>query len=661
MKNRKVSMLATMLLTALFVFTSCELSKETQTKRAERKMYKELRQVALKTAKEIAPQDLETPAEQGGYGFEKLSAEQGYQTYVVPKDEYKYFGDSRALKGGILTSIVSRFPATMRTEGKNSNYRENYTYRDLLYEGMLDMNPVTQKYMPFLATHWKISADKMQFWFRLNPDARWSDGKPVTTADVLATYNLHMDETILSPSDQLTYAKFEKPVAESKYIVSVKCKTLNWRNFLYFSTGHIYPSHYLKGLSGTDYLKEYQYKVLPGTGPYTILEQDIKNQVSYAITRRLDYWDAANPLKKNQYNFDKVKYSVVKDNTTLEFEKLKKGDQDFYTVLQARMWVDETDFEAVMKGWVQKRKIFSQRPSGHAGYAFNMRKPPFNDRRIRYAFAYLLNRTKMNAEMYYNEYLLQDSLYAGSVYENPNNEKIRYNPEKAIQLLAEAGWKERNEQGWLVNDKGEAFQLEINIPKSIDYMVTPYQQMLKEFGIDFQIKFMDTNTLWKLLMDRNFTIHYESWGGLTFPNPETSLHSSIADKKNNNNITGFKDKRVDELCDLYDQEFDLKKRIEIIREIDGIVSDVLPSLYTNFRPYQRLIYWDKFGYPDYMVKRYIGDFRSIFNYWWFDPQKVKRLYDAMAKDETLPQGEMNVTYWPDLVKKERQEEEASKK
>ena len=71
------------------------------------------------------------------------------------------------------------------------------------------------------------------------------------------------------------------------------------------------------------------------------------------------------------------------------------------------MWVDETNFEGVNKGWIQKRRVHSNKPAGTWGYAFNMRKWPFNDKRVRYAFSYLYDRRKFNQEILYNEYTLQ--------------------------------------------------------------------------------------------------------------------------------------------------------------------------------------------------------------------------------------------------------------
>ena len=80
------------------------------------------------------------------------------------------------------------------------------------------------------------------------------------------------------------------------------------------------------------------------------------------------------------------------------------------SISKPSMWVDETDFDAVNNGWIQK-KVFSTAPAGTWGYAFNMRKWPFDDKRVRYAFSYLYDRKKFNREILYNEYTLQNSLY----------------------------------------------------------------------------------------------------------------------------------------------------------------------------------------------------------------------------------------------------------
>ncbi|MBT3608685.1 MAG: hypothetical protein HOI72_02685 [Candidatus Marinimicrobia bacterium] len=606
--------------------------------------------VSKKTPQPIRTnKDLTTSAEDGGYGFEDLASGLGYQTYKWDKKIDKtYFGDPKAKKGGTLNYIHSLFPRTMRVIGQNSSQVLNSrTIEALCYEGLLGQHPTTLDFIPRLASHWLISEDKMLFKFRINPDARWWDGNPVTAEDVIATWDLRMDETILSPSEQIAYGKFERPIAESQYIVSVKAKSVNWRNFLYFSTMALHPNHILKDLDGTAFLEEYTFSVIPGTGPYIINENNIKNQESYTFDRRDDYWDKDSPFNRYKFNFDRVKVSAIKDNDALQYEKFKKREQDIFNVNRSRRWIEETDFEATQKGWMKKQRVFSEKPAGTSGYYFNMREWPFDDKRVRYAFCYLYDREKMNREMYYNEYGMMNSLYSGTVYENQNNNPFKYNPEKAIELLNEAGYTQRNKNGWLVHEKtGKVLSFEIVIQKTSEYMVTPVQQMLKEYGLDMQIKFMDYNTMIKNVNARKFNVCSLAYSGLIYPNPEGSLRSELADQNDNNNVWGFKSDRVDELLDEYDICFDQKRRIEIIQEIDGLFSDAHPIAFSIARNYSRMMWWDKFGYPEWMLSRYVGEFWDAFYYWWIDDAKEKTLELAMEQENKLPLLPIDMKYWP---------------
>ena len=598
--------------------------------------------------------DNATTAIEGGYGFEKIADDLGYKTYEWNEEkDGTFFGDPKAIKGGMLNYIHSLFPRTMRVIGQNSSQVLNSrTISALCYEGLLSQHPTTLEFIPRLASHWKISDDKMTFEFRINPDARWWDGMPVTSDDVIATWDLRMDETILSPAEQITYGKFERPIAKSKYIVSVKAKSVNWRNFLYFSTMALHPNHILKDLDGTAFLEEYAFSVIPGTGPYILEDKNIKNQESYTFERRKDYWDINSPFNRYKFNFDKIKVSVVKDNDALQYEKFKKGEQDIYNVQRSRRWVEETDFTATESGWIKKQRVFSEKPAGTSGYYFNMREWPFNDKRVRYAFCYLYDREKMNREMYYNEYGMMNSLYSGSVYENKNNNPFKYNPEEAVRLLKEAGYTSRNSDGWLVHEtSNKVLSFEIVIQKTSAYMVTPVQQMLKEYGIDMQIKFIDYNTMIKNVNARNFNICLLAYSGLVYPNPEGSLRSTLADQNDNNNVWGFKSPRVDELLDEYDVCFDQQRRIEIIREIDGIFSDVHPIAFSIARNYSRMMWWDKFGYPEWMFSRYVGEYWDSFYYWWYDKEKDKTLKEAVEKGNSLPLKPIDMKYWPDYLSK----------
>jgi microcin C transport system substrate-binding protein len=587
--------------------------------------------------------DPSVPADQGGKGFKG----EGWQTST----DFELIGDPRAVKGGVYREYQLDFPSTLRLNGPEANTVLNSMIGGMVYETLLYLHPTTLDYMPGLATHWQVAPDKMTYRFRLDPNARWSDGQPVVADDVVATWLLMMDKGLQDPMNALVFAKFEKPVAESKYIVRVKSKALNWRNFLYFSQAlPILPSHVLKTVDGARYVKEYNFKLLPGSGPYVINEADVVKGQSVTIRRRRDYWAETERRNVGQNNFDEIKEIVVRDQK-LAIEMFKKGDLDFYAPVQAREWVEElTKLDQLDRGLIQKRKIYNEYPLGTLGLAFNARKPPFDDVRLREALAHLMNRPLIIQKLFYNEYIPIDSYYAGGPYENPNNPKTAYDPQAAVKLLADAGWKDHDAQGRLVKD-GQPLSVELLYAvKSQEAALTTYQEDLRKVGIGLNLRFVTPETLFTLMDQRKFDLIQANWGGLVFPNPETSFASSLADQNNTNNITGFKNKRVDELLDIYDKEFDQPKRIAIIREIDGILANAHHYVLQWEPPYNRIAYWNKFGVPDGYFTRF-DDFHDVPTLWWIDPQKQNDLTRAMGDSSVkMPVGPVEVHYWDEYIK-----------
>lgn len=584
----------------------------------------------------------------GGNGFEKVAEKMGFTTYTPKEEELKYFGDPRAKKGGKITTIISRFPFNFLPFGRNSHLTENSIIGAFVYETLLGSHPITRDYVPAVATHWKISDDKRIFTFRMDPRARFSDGMPLTANDVVATWKLMMDETILDPSQQLTYGKFEEPKAISKYILEVKCKELNFRNLLYFSGISILPAHVIGKMTGSEFIDKCQFAMPPGSGPYILLESDIKKGQQYSLTRRDDYWAKDEPLGKYAANFDRIQFDVVEDQTNLEYEKFKKGDQDFFlfTSLTTEKWLKDK-YDGVDKGWIQKRRVFTDSPFGSSGVAFNMRKPPFDDIRVRKAFAHLFNRESIIKNILFDEYLPTDSHHDNSPFESPESPVVRYNPELAATLFKEAGYTTKNADGILVKN-GKPFTLEFGIPKQMEKFMLIYQKDLRTAGVDLQLKVQDGNTLFKNAMARNFTIWWQNWTGLLTPNPETSYLSSLADKPDNNNIPGFKNARVDELCRIYDTTFSRKEQIKIIQEIDKLVCETYSVALGWYPKGIRIAYWNKFGMPETVLGRYTQfgylDL-TIFGTWWYDAEKAKALEEAKKSGGSLPIGKETVDYW----------------
>ena len=595
--------------------------------------------------------DPAVPAEQGGKGF----TGEGWETNT----DFELLGDPRAVKGGVSRDYLLDFPGTLRVQGPEWNTAFNYGITAMLYETLVGTDPTTLAFIPALATHWQISPDKMTFRFRINPNARFSDGTPVTSDDVLATYDFMMDKTANDPSNVMTFGKLERPVAESKYIVRVKAKELNWRNFLYFSGMPILPAKILKTLTGDKYIKEWNYRVLPGTGPYTIREQDIVKGKSIAARRRTDYWAEKARANVGMYNFDEIRFVVVRDEN-LAFEMFKKGELDYYIVGRAKQWVEETNFENVQRGLIQKRKIFNSQPWGFTGFGMNTRRAPFDDIRVRKAFTFLTNRQQMIEKLAYNEYTPNNSYFTSSVYENPNDPKNPYDPQLALKLLGEAGWKDRDAQGRLVKN-GQPLEVEMLYDvKTYEPYLTVYQEDLRKVGINLNLRLLTGETMFRLMGERQFQMVFTGWGGLLFPNPETSFHSKLADQNNNNNITGFKNARVDELCKQYDTMFNVNDRIKAIREIDNLVANDYQYVLLWNGPFTRILYWNKFGYPNGYWSR-TGDYLGAGNgpgliqMWWIDSANQSKLEQALRDPSVkLEVGPVEDRYWLEFDSKQRQ-------
>jgi microcin C transport system substrate-binding protein len=601
--------------------------------------------------------DPSVPDSLGGNGFEKIAESMGFLTYTPIEDEKKYFGDPRATTGGEFNVIMGQFPATLRPEGENSNSVYNTMIKGAVYEALLAQHPLDNRDIPALASHWRISPDKMTYTFRIDPNARFSDGNPVTSEDVVASWKLLMDEGLNEPSNLIVYGKYEQPVALSKYLVQVKSKVLNFRNFLYISRAMLIMSaKEIGGLTGKEFLDKYQYNMPVGSGEYIVLTKDVKEGVKITLTRRDDYWAKNTELAKYAGNFDKYNYQIVADNPSLEYEKFKNGDADIFrfNMMTTEKWVKDTEYEALKNGWIKRARVFTDGPMGTAGYAFNMRKPPFDDIRLRKAMAHLLPRKQIIEKLLYNEYEPYDTHYPNTEWANLNNSATEYNPELASKLLDEAGWSQRNPEG-IRTKGGKPLSFTLAIQKSTERFVTPYQQELKKAGIDMQLKFEDWATTIRNIDERNFNVFSFGYSGLSTPNPETSLLSSLADKNNNNNIQGVKNARIDQLCKIYDTTFDTRQQIKIIHEIDSITHSMVFDIMQWNPKGIRIVYWDKFGMPEYILPR-TGSLSYIESYpmglWWYDVEKAKKLEEARKSKKPI-EGSTDirvVRFWKDIKK-----------
>ncbi len=563
-------------------------------------------------------------------------------------------GSKHAKKGGMLVLGETGYPPSLRIYGENSNdYFTQSVLGSIIYESLLKIDPITLEFLPGIADKWSISDDKKTFFYHINPSAHWQDSYPITAFDVVATWDLLVDDDLKDPFQQDIWIRYERPIALSKNILMVKPKTLQWSLFLYFSEFFIMPEHILGKISVSEYMKNYNDKMMVGSGPYIFEKASINETV--IIKRNMNWWARNLPLNSGLYNFDRIKFVFYTDRTILD-EALKKGDIDVFTVGIARKWFEDLipeRVEDIKNNHIIRQRVYINNPQGRVGYAFNIRKEPFNDIRVRKAFCMLNNREEMIKKLFFNEYILMDSYYANSIYENKNNPKIRYNPEEAIKLLEEAGYSQKNlnEEGYIEKD-GKVFELDLNILSSDTRIETVFQEELKKVGIKLNLKKVTWATHTKDWSERNFKITLASYTTLLFPNPENMFHSRFADVKNTNNIYGFKNRRADEICEKYNFEYDLKKRIKLVRELDSLLTNEYLIAFWWYSDNLRLLYWNKFEMPEFVLTgiTYTGEITSretasVIAFWWIDEKLEQKLDEAKGKEIMLPGRPAEVNFW----------------
>jgi ABC-type oligopeptide transport system substrate-binding subunit len=236
---------------------------------------------------------------------------------------------------------------------------------------------------------------------------------------------------------------------------------------------------------------------------------------------------------------------------------------------------------------------------------------------------------------------------------------VRFNLDSAILLLEEAGWKDKNSQGYRVKD-GKVFELELPFTQAgQERYLTIFQEDLKRAGIKLNLKQVDPTTNFKIGNERNFTILLASWGGQNPPGLEFNVTSRTADDPNSTNWSGAKSERVDELVKLNSKTYDKKERVKQIREIDSILVSQQPYAFGWYADYVRLLWHNRFGYPKWYIARFDDYYGgsdwggSVFSMWWVDPERSEAYAEAKKDNsKNLPVAELEEKFWITVSEKE---------
>lgn len=428
----------------------------------------------------------------------------------------------------------------------------------LLFETLLDANENAEP-VGALAESYETSEDGLTWTFNLREDVKWSDGEQFDADDVVFSLNIARHEDYDGPRAS-SFKPIESIEALDPFTVQIELNEVSAK-FVWVAGGYgILPEHILGDVPVAE-LGEHEFNRNPtvATGPFTFNEW--KSGEYVRLDRNDNYYKGAPYLEG-------VIFKVVPDQNAL-LTQLEAGDVNY-------MSVPASDYNLV-KDW-DHIKISSGLDLSYTYFGFNMRNPLFEDQKIRYALTHAINREAIVQAVMdgQGEVAHVPTSPLSWSYNDGQVTKLDFDPEKAKQLLAEAGWEDTDGDGIL--DKGGekfSFELKTNQGNKIrEDIAVVIQQQLKEVGIEVNTNIMEWSAFIQDITNPNFNFDTVvlGWSLGIDPDPTTIWHSDSIE--NGLNFVGYSNDRVDELIDQQITELDLEKRKQLLFEVyENITAD----------------------------------------------------------------------------------------
>ncbi len=553
--------------------------------------------------------------------------------------DFDPIANPEAVPGGTYTTWGGQFPKSLNRWLDYNSFSSQVM--SLLFEPLVELHSTENEPVGVLADTWEISEDKTTFTFHLDPRAKWSDGKPVTAHDVQFYYDVMMNPQNLTSLFRVGLSRFDRPEVMDDATLRIRANEAHWSNFWEAAGLVAFPKHIWEKVDFNT--QNFEFPVV--SGPYRI--GDVRRGRSITLDRRGEWWGRSKRYNQHKFNFANIRYRFMEDRVKA-LEAFKKGDFDAYPVYTASIWAEQTHFDQVQKGYVARMRIFNKEPIGFQGFALNLRRPIFQDHRVRMALAHLLNREVMNEKLMYNQYFLLNSYYPDLYPDNlnPAVEPVAYNPVRARELLKEAGWSVGS-SGILAKD-GQRFEIAIPTTSTDLRHLNVFVEDLKSVGITARVDQLSQSAVRKRLDHHDFDMYWMAWGAGRLRDPEPSWHSRTSMEIATNNIPGVNDKVIDSLVEAQKTEMDLDRRNAILKQIDTRLNGILPYILLWQSDNTRLLFWNKFGTPRFVLDKFNRE-DMIPVYWWFDAEKEKKLQDAMKSGRPLDPRIEDVHYSEDAL------------
>ncbi len=397
-----------------------------------------------------------------------------------------------------------------------------------------------------LAREIEMPEDRSFVVFHLDPRARFSDGKPVTSADVVFSYE--MLRTHGKPFHRSSLGRVASVATPDALTVRfVFGPTADRETPLIVGSIPIFAKHATDAAS----FPETTFTPLTGSGPYSVSEVRPGESITY--TRRKDFWAEEHPLMRGQHNVESLRYDYFRDSNSL-FEAFKAGLSDVRIETDPTLWITGYDVPAVRDGRILRRAIKFETPKGLSALVFNTRKPVFSDKRVREALSLMFDFEWVNRNLFFGVYKRSDSLFtdselsaAGKAATAREMDLLRTLKADLPPAMLDGSWRPPqsdgsgrdreqarlslallNDAGYALDagtmrrrDNGEALAFDITVmSRAQERLALNYAKSLQRIGVTARVRLVDDVQYWRRLAAFDMDMLQWTWPVSASPGTE---------------------------------------------------------------------------------------------------------------------------------------------
>lgn len=572
------------------------------------------------------------------------------------------FASPEAKKGGTLFSAIDDFPRTLRRVGPDSNGSFRPFLLDDVVMGFAQRHPVVTeivdsnfRYFPGIAREWALDRENRTVYVRIDPDARWSDGEPITVDDVFFMFYFYQSEWIRAPWYNNVYTRNYTRVTRYDELTFSLTLPEAKPDMLGRALGlEPLPEHFFDEF-GEDFVERYQWRFVPTSGAYVVREEDVRKGRSITLTRNPDWWAQDRRFWRNRFNYDRIHFSVIRD-TAKRFEAFRKGELDLFGLTLPEYWYDklpDTD-PLVADGYVRKYVFYNERPRPTYGLWINQAQPLLADRDVRVGIQHATNWQRVIDAYFRGDYGRMRTTADGyGAFTHPDLEPRAYDVDAALEAFARAGFTERDDAGILVDAAGRHLSFEITTGyEALKDVLTILREEALEAGVEFRIEVLDGTAAWKKIQEKQHDIAFvafnvapemyprywetyhsvnawdEPWLADGSPNPERKA------KAQTNNLQTIAIRELDGLIERYRASEDAEEMRMLAFRMEEILREDASFVPGFTLPFYRVGAWRWLRWPEHFDVRLSGGPLEAF-LGWIEPGAREETEAARAAGETF--------------------------